>query len=103
MKTELESQDIEAIAQRVLELLKPLVTRNGNQKADDTIFDIKGLSDYLKAPEGWIYERSRFKEIPHYKVGNRLRFRKSEIDKWLTAFNVPAVGIPKKAPKRAFK
>ncbi|MDA8170508.1 MAG: hypothetical protein M0Z48_01585 [Nitrospiraceae bacterium] len=42
MKTELESQDIEAIALRVAEIFKPMPARS-SRPADDTIFDVQGL------------------------------------------------------------
>lgn len=44
MKTELESQDIEAIAQRLAEIIRPLLARNGRAEAEDTIFDAQGLA-----------------------------------------------------------
>ena len=90
MKTEFETQDIEAIALRVAELLKPLLSGNGRHEAEDTIFDVKGLCDYLHASDKWIYERTHLKAIPHLKVNGLLRFRKRDIDKWLNSFNVPA-------------
>lgn len=90
MKTEFEPQDIEAIAQQLKELLRPLFANNGKQE-DDLIFDVKGLCDYLHVSDKWIYERTHLKEIPHLKVNGILRFRKRDIDKWLGSFNVPAI------------
>ncbi len=96
MKTELEPQDIEAIAKRLLELLKPILSGNGKGEAEDTIFDVQGLSEYLKVTPKWIYERTHLKEIPHIKIGGQLRFRKRDIDKWLASFNVPAMNTTKR-------
>ena len=96
MRTELESQDIEAITLRVVELLKPLLSGNGRHEAEDIIFDVKGLCDHLHVSDKWVYERTHLKEIPHLKVNGLLRFRKKEIDKWLNSFNVPAVSTPER-------
>ncbi len=96
MKAELEREDIQAIAQAVTEMLKPILSGNGKHKAEDTIFDMKGLCDYLHVSDKWVYERTHLKEIPHLKVNGLLRFRKKEIDKWLNSFNVPAASTPER-------
>lgn len=83
MKIELEPQDIEAITLKVEERLKPFLVSNYNDKADDTIFDVKGIARYLCVKTQWIYENVHNNEIPHYKMGKHLRFRKSKIDEWL--------------------
>jgi hypothetical protein len=53
VKIELEPQDIEAIAQRVTELLKPILAHRKGE-AEDTIFDVQGLAEYLKVSLKWI-------------------------------------------------
>jgi excisionase family DNA binding protein len=98
MKAELESQDIEAIAQRVVELLKPILAHRKDE-AEDVIFDVQGLAEYLKVSKKWIYERTQLKEIPHIKVDGLLRFRKRDIDKWLNSFNVPSVNTSERILK----
>ena len=47
------------------------------------LFDIKQISNYLSIKEKTIYEKVESGEIPHYKIGRLLRFKKEEIDKWL--------------------
>ncbi len=98
MKTELENQDIEAIAQRVLELMKPLIATS-SKKADDIIFDVQGLCEYLKVSTKWIYERTQLKEMPYLKVKGLLRFRKVDIDKWLNDRHTPAASTPERVLK----
>lgn len=103
MKAEFEPQDIEAIAQRVIELIKPMLSGNSKHE-EDVIFDVQGLCAYLSVSDKWIYERTHLKEIPHLKVNGLLRFKKRDIDKWLTSFNVPAINRPSRllgAVKRA--
>lgn len=95
MKTELEPQDIEAIAKRVVELLKPILSNNGKNLSEDIIFNKEGLADYLKVKIKWIYEQTSLKTIPFIKLGNKqLRFKKSHIDKWLDIIEMPATDNP---------
>lgn len=96
MKVQFEQEDIQDIALKVVELLKPILSGNGRHEVEDTIFDVKGLCDYLHVSDKWVYERTHLKEIPHLKVNGLLRFRKKEIDKWLNSFNVPAVSTPER-------
>ncbi len=93
VKTELEPQDIEAIASRVAEILRPALVRNGVNEAGDTIFDVRGLAEYLKVSKKWIYEHVQFKEIPHYKIKGQLRFSRKDIDKWMSGYKIPATTV----------
>lgn len=45
--------------------------------------DIKELSAYLKISKSAIYKMTSSNDIPHYKSGKRLYFKKSEIDEWV--------------------
>jgi len=98
LKTQLEREDIQAIAQAVMELLKPVVAGNG-KKENDAIFDVQGLSSYLKVSKQWVYERTHLNEIPFYKIEGHVRFKKSDIDKWLQGYHMPAVSTPSKSSK----
>ena len=91
MKTELETQDIEAIALRVVELLEPLFSNYRKHDVEDRIFTVKRLSAYIGLSERWIYN-NKYK-IPHFnkkedgfKRKGKPLFRKSEIDRWLETF-----------------
>ncbi len=44
-------------------------------------WDIKDLSIYLKVKVKTLY--AMLQEIPHYRIGKLIRFRKVEIDNWL--------------------
>jgi len=95
LKTILEPQDIESIAQKVAEVLKPILINIRKAEVEDIIFDVQGLAEYLKVSTKWIYERTHLKEIPYLKIGGQLRFRKKDIDKWLNSFNVPSISTSK--------
>ncbi len=90
MKTQLEQEDIQAIASAVAEILKPFLSNDRKHEEEDAIYDVQGLAKYLEVSKQWIYERTHLKEIPHIKIDGQLRFRKKEIDKWMNSFNVPA-------------
>lgn len=98
MKTELEQQDIEAIARRVVELIQPLMTAKV-KCVDDTILDMNALARYLKVNKSWIYKRTKQFEIPFIKKGKYCLFKKSDIDAWLSKDAVkplPSSNTPRK-------
>jgi excisionase family DNA binding protein len=83
MKLELEPQDIEAVANRVAELLKPLLAGTARREEKDIIFTVVQLAEYLNVTDAWVYDRIRDNEIPHSRLGKYLRFKKRDIDKWI--------------------
>ena len=92
MKIELEPQDIQAIADKVLDTIKPYLSGVGKDRQHDVVLDVPGLCDYLKVSAKWIHERTHLREIPFHKLSNKqLRFRKRDIDKWLDSLRTPAI------------
>lgn len=89
MKIELEEKDKEEIVEKLIEKIKPIITKNGNKEAD-IIFNVHGLAEYLKASKQWIYERTHLNEIPFIKKQGLLRFKKKDIDKWLDSGKTPS-------------
>lgn len=87
MKTELEREDIEAIADKVIEKLKPLIAGNGKDEKD-IIFTPETLAKYLQVDTSWVYKQVSLKTIPYFKSGKYTRFRKSVIDKWIESQTV---------------
>ena len=83
MKFEIEPQDIEAIAQRVSEIIKPLVLHPQKQGEKDVVFDVKGLAEYLHVDTSWVYKQVSLKTIPFLKAGRYTRFRKRDIERWM--------------------
>ena len=81
MKIELEVSDIERIAERVVEQLKPMFNNSHDSKGDE-LMDVKGLIKYLKVKESWVYEKVHTRQIPFRKVGKFPRFPKKHIDLW---------------------
>jgi excisionase family DNA binding protein len=44
---------------------------------------VKDLSDYLNLKRSKLYSLVESAQIPHFKIGHLIRFRRSEIDDWL--------------------
>ncbi len=76
MKTTLEKEDLELIAQQVADYLKPLISP---KKEEDTIFSVRECAYYLRVSTKWCYDHAF--ELPHFKLGGRLCFRKRDIDR----------------------
>ncbi|MEW5975543.1 MAG: response regulator [Acidobacteriota bacterium] len=51
---------------------------------EDSLITVKEVADYLKLKEQTVYLLARQNKIPSLKVGGSLRFRKSQIDAWLS-------------------
>lgn len=83
MKFEIESQDIEAIAQRVSEIIKPMLNHSVGSNEKDVVFDVRGLAEYLRVKESWVYQQVHTHSLPCFKVGKYPRFKKAQIDKWM--------------------
>lgn len=50
----------------------------------DEILTLKELADYLKLAEKTTYRLTAEGKLPRFKVGGSWRFRKSDIDSWIT-------------------
>ena len=53
----------------------------------DSLWDVAGVAAYLQVPASAIYKMTARKaavRIPHIRLGGKLRFRRSDIDRWLT-------------------
>jgi excisionase family DNA binding protein len=87
VRAELEPGDIEAIAQKVVELLRPLLSSNCKNE-DDELLDIDQASKLLGTSKEQIYQwvsnaRYGLKPFPFLKSGKRLRFSKGELIQWM--------------------
>ena len=91
VKTELEKQDIDAIASRVLEMVEPLLIDSKKHNGNETILDQGELAAYLKVSRSWVDQRISSQEIHYFKCGKYPRFRKTEIDRWMNKNTVQAV------------
>jgi len=82
MKTLLEQEDIDAIADNVADLVLLRLKENHNT----SLVDIDGLAEHLNVPKSWVYEKTRDKtkgSIPRVMVGKYVRFNINEVLEWL--------------------
>lgn len=54
-----------------------------NRTQNSTFMTIDGLSMYLNIKTKTLYTRVSSGEIPHYRIGKLIRFKKSDIDSWM--------------------
>ena len=52
----------------------------------DRFMDLKEVTEYLPLSERTI--REHLNEIPHFRCGRKLVFRRSEIDRWMEGYRV---------------
>lgn len=56
--------------------------------ASKEVLDLEEAITYTGCARSTLYRLTSAKEIPHYKLGQALRFKKSELDEWLTRTRV---------------
>ncbi len=91
MKIDFNQEELEKItdvvAVKVAAKLRPLM----HIEAQGKDFTVETLAEHLDIPIRKVYEMTSRKQIPFYKVGNKLRFRPCDIAKWKFATYIPAV------------
>ena len=50
----------------------------------EKLLKVEQVADLLQVSKSTIYDWTHTDYIPHYKLSNGVRFRESEIDKWLS-------------------
>ena len=74
------------------------------QKEQETktsgFWSIQDLSSYLAIKTGKLYAMVGERKTPHYKVGRLVRFKKSEIDRWMEGNRKECVD-PERAARKA--
>jgi excisionase family DNA binding protein len=59
--------------------------------AASNILDVKEAAAYVKLKVTTLYEKTSTKAIPHFKKGNKVYFRREELEAWLTEGKVKTV------------
>lgn len=69
-------------------LLRTLVVEKNNsaEKSQllNEIFTLSEAAEYLDLTKSAIYKKTSDRNIPHFKQGKRLYFKRSELDDWMT-------------------
>lgn len=81
MQIKFDPTDIEKLSNRIAEIvLDKLKDYISDERKDDSLLTVDELASYLKVKKSWIYQKVHANEIKYHKVGNHLRFKRSEID-----------------------
>jgi excisionase family DNA binding protein len=59
-------------------------------------WNINELSEYLGIKKSTLYAMVTRGEIPNYKIGHLIRFRKNEIDQWMESHKREGIDIDKR-------
>ena len=62
---------------------KDMTTTNKIHNRIEQLIDIDDLCTILKLKRSYVYLLTHERKIPHYKLQGHLRFRLSDIEKWL--------------------
>lgn len=66
----------------------------------DEWMTVDELAAWLKLTREWVYDSVQSDKIPYHRLGRQLRFRLSEVEKWLAeAASYPVADIP--APRNS--
>ena len=63
------------------------------------ILNIDELSEHLGIKKSSLYSKVERKEIPYYKIGHLVRFKKSDIDAWMEGSKVETLDLQKRAKR----
>ncbi|WP_367391673.1 helix-turn-helix domain-containing protein [Lewinella sp. LCG006] len=81
-KIEIKKEDLLAFAEKLREEGIPGQTPPSKTE-EDVFFDFLEMCDFLGIAQSTGYQRVSRGEIPHFKKGRRLYFRKSELLAWV--------------------
>ena len=94
-RDDISQEAYQAIADIVIEKLKPMMSGNGGNTEEDAVFDKKGLAAYLHVSESTINKLVMNKQIPHFKIqagqSGAVRFRQRDISKWMQRQTIPEI------------
>ncbi|MFC1714279.1 helix-turn-helix domain-containing protein [Candidatus Poribacteria bacterium] len=67
----------------------------------EKLLTVQDISSLLRVPKSYVYWLTHQKKIPHMKINGHLRFRQSDIDKWLNDKEIREdVGLQEKLQAR---
>lgn len=68
--------------------------------SDNELLNYTEAAKYLKCSVAALQAQVHFKKIPYLKAGSLVRFRRSELDTWLSSSNIPLKRKIKPAKKK---
>jgi len=80
---------------------EPVSINASENQAANAYFKIEDIAVYLSIKTKTLYAMVEAGEIPHYRIGRLIRFKKGDVDSWMDAKKVMG-GNPPCKPKRVF-
>jgi excisionase family DNA binding protein len=58
---------------------------NPSTQPNENYVDIERVAQFLNVSKSWVYKECEAGRLPHCKMRRALRFRLSELEKWVSA------------------
>lgn len=65
-------------------LLKTVMKNDNGTVTITEVLNLKRAAEYVSLSKSAIYKKTSERNIPHFKQGKKLFFKRSELDDWLT-------------------
>ena len=69
-------------------LLKTVLQNDNSTVTFTEVLNLTQASVYVSLSKSAIYKKTSERNIPHFKKGKKLYFKKSELDHWLTSMKI---------------
>ena len=79
------------ISQQLDQILNELRGLRQQETSAREILTIEEAADYLRLSVFTLREKVRLRQVPFYKVGGAVRFRRSKLDRWIDRNEVATV------------
>ena len=84
-------EKLNAIESRIASIENKMFTLTDTSKTVLEIMSLNQLCEYYDFTKSYIYKQTSNREIPFYKNGKRLYFKKDEIDNWILENKVKSI------------
>lgn len=78
----------EIILEKLNNIEKAIEKLNIKPNSDDDFMNIEQAASFVGLSKATVYGLTHVRKIPHFKVGKRLYFKKSDIVNWITSTKV---------------
>lgn len=69
-------------------LLKAVMKKDNGTIVVTEVFNLNQAAEYVSLSKSAIYKKTSERNIPHFKQGKKLYFKRSELDNWLTSLKI---------------
>ena len=69
-------------------LLKTVMKNDNGTITITEVLNLNQAAEYVSLSKSAIYKKTSERNIPHFKKGKKLYFKKSELDAWLTSMKI---------------